>query len=46
MTERRGHGTEIAMNLDLKEYNGVIIVSGDGLFYEVRNNISDGWISY
>ncbi|XP_003729077.2 sphingosine kinase 2 [Strongylocentrotus purpuratus] len=37
ITERRGHGTEIAMNLDLKEYNGVIIVSGDGLFYEFIN---------
>ncbi|KAK0412022.1 hypothetical protein QR680_005988 [Steinernema hermaphroditum] len=34
-TERVGHGTEIAEKLDIDEYDGVAVVSGDGLVSEV-----------
>ena len=32
---KRGHGIEIARELDLSKYYGIVIVSGDGLLYEV-----------
>ncbi|XP_054762621.2 sphingosine kinase 2-like [Lytechinus pictus] len=41
ITERKGHGHELAVNLDLNQYNGVIIVSGDGLVYEFINGFGE-----
>jgi sphingosine kinase len=35
LTERAGHATEIMENLNLSAWYGVVIVSGDGLIYEV-----------
>ncbi|XP_048758666.2 sphingosine kinase 2-like isoform X2 [Ostrea edulis] len=39
ITERAGHATEIMKNLDLSAWYGVVIVSGDGLIYEVINGL-------
>ena len=36
-SERQGHAKEMMMTLTLTDYYGIIIVSGDGLVYEVRN---------
>jgi len=33
--ERAGHGEEIALSTDLSLYSGIVIVSGDGLLFEV-----------
>ena len=33
--ERAGHGVDIAASTDLTKYYGIVIVSGDGLTYEV-----------
>lgn len=35
VTERANHASDIARNLDLKQYAGLVIISGDGLLYEV-----------
>lgn len=34
-TEYAGHAREVARTLRLDEWNGVVIVSGDGLIFEV-----------
>lgn len=34
-TEYAGHAREIARTLRLDEWNGIVIVSGDGLIFEV-----------
>lgn len=36
MTEHAGHGTELMKSMNRKDYDGVVIVSGDGLIYEVN----------
>lgn len=36
VTERANHATEIVRDLDLTKYAGLVILSGDGLLYEVR----------
>ena len=33
--DHAGHGTEMMKTINRKEYYGVVIVSGDGLIYEV-----------
>ncbi len=33
--ERAGHAKEIAQTMVLEDYYGIVIVSGDGLVYEV-----------
>jgi YegS/Rv2252/BmrU family lipid kinase len=38
-TERRNHATEIVNDLVLTDYDGLIVVSGDGLVHEVINAI-------
>ncbi|KGO39250.1 ATP-NAD kinase, PpnK-type [Penicillium expansum] len=38
-TEYRGHGIEIAENLDIDAYDAVVCCSGDGLPYEVFNGL-------
>nr|XP_006812074.1 PREDICTED: sphingosine kinase 2-like [Saccoglossus kowalevskii] len=41
ITEYQGHAQDIVKNLNLKEWDGIIIVSGDGLLYEVINGIME-----
>lgn len=36
-TERRNHATEIVTELNLAEFDGLIVISGDGLVHEVIN---------
>lgn len=38
-TERRGHATEIAEQLDMNAYDAIVCCSGDGLPYEVFNGL-------
>lgn len=35
LTEYAGHAKEIARTLKLEEWSGILIVSGDGLIFEV-----------
>ena len=35
-SERAGHASEMMKTIDRNEWYGVVIVSGDGLIYEVR----------
>lgn len=35
ITQRANHAWEVARDLDLKQYAGLVILSGDGLLYEV-----------
>ncbi|XP_061181666.1 sphingosine kinase 2-like isoform X2 [Saccostrea echinata] len=39
ITEYAGHATEMMRSLDLSAWYGVVIVSGDGLIYEVINGL-------
>lgn len=39
VTERAGHATEIARNLDLQQLGGICVVGGDGTFHEVANGL-------
>ncbi|XP_067936065.1 sphingosine kinase 1-like [Watersipora subatra] len=39
VTERNGHGMEIARTIDLTELCGLVIVSGDGLLHEVLQGL-------
>lgn len=34
-TEYAGHAKEIGLNLDVEQWDGIVICSGDGLVYEV-----------
>lgn len=44
-TERRDHCKEhIDKELDFKKYNGVVIISGDGLMHEFVNSKATGVI--
>ena len=38
-TTHAGHAEEIMLTLDLDRYDGLVIVSGDGLMYEVVNGL-------
>ena len=38
-TQRQGHATEIASQLDLDRYDAIVTVSGDGLLHEVFNGL-------
>jgi sphingosine kinase len=38
-TTHAGHAEEIMLTLDLSRYDGLVIVSGDGLMYEVVNGL-------
>lgn len=40
-TERRGHATEIAKDLDINLYDAIVTCSGDGLPYEVFNGLGE-----
>ena len=35
VTERANHATDLVQTLDLTQYAGLVILSGDGLLYEV-----------
>ena len=39
MTEYRGHATDIMINLNAEKYDGIIVVSGDGLVHEIINGV-------
>ena len=39
VTQRVGHATEIAKNLDLQHLDGICVVGGDGTFHEVANGL-------
>ncbi|XP_019628153.1 PREDICTED: sphingosine kinase 2-like [Branchiostoma belcheri] len=41
VTERSGHAHDLMRDLDVSEWNGVVVVSGDGLIYEVINGLMD-----
>ncbi|XP_030053628.1 sphingosine kinase 2 [Microcaecilia unicolor] len=38
-TERQNHARELVQSLSLDEWNGIVIISGDGLLYEVINGL-------
>ena len=38
-TERAGHAQLHVQNLDLTSINGIVSVSGDGLFHEIVNGL-------
>ncbi|XP_051004497.1 sphingosine kinase 2 [Acomys russatus] len=40
-TERPNHARELVQGLNLKEWGGIVTVSGDGLLYEVLNGLLD-----
>lgn len=40
--EYAGHATEVMRKLDLSSWYGVVIVSGDGLIYEVQREREGG----
>lgn len=35
--EYAGHARDFVRGLDLNEWNGIVVASGDGLVYEVNN---------
>jgi len=35
LVEKAGHGAQMAKEMDLSKYYGILIISGDGLLYEV-----------
>jgi len=37
-TEYGGHAKELVQSIDLERWSGIVIVSGDGLVYEVKVN--------
>ncbi|XP_013398402.1 sphingosine kinase 1 isoform X2 [Lingula anatina] len=39
ITERAGHAKDVVKTIDISEWYGVIIVSGDGLIFEVINGL-------
>ncbi|XP_071518897.1 sphingosine kinase 1-like [Panulirus ornatus] len=39
LTERANHALDMVKYIDLDQYSGIIIVSGDGLLYEVYNGL-------
>ena len=39
VTQRVGHATEIAKDLDLQRIDGICVVGGDGTFHEVANGL-------
>jgi len=40
-TERRGHAKQIAQEMNLEEFDGIVCVSGDGLLSEVSSMLFD-----
>nr|XP_039265564.1 sphingosine kinase 2-like [Styela clava] len=41
LTEHPGHAKEIAKELKVEDWDGIVIVSGDGLIHEVINGLMD-----
>ena len=41
MTEYAGHAKELASSLDFSDYDGLVIIGGDGSFHEVANGMMD-----
>ncbi|MPC54192.1 Sphingosine kinase 1 [Portunus trituberculatus] len=39
VTERASHATDVVRTLDLTKYAGLVILSGDGLLFEVYNGL-------
>ncbi|XP_031558593.1 sphingosine kinase 1-like [Actinia tenebrosa] len=39
VTEYAGHAKEIGLNLDVEQWDGIVICSGDGLVYELVNGL-------
>ncbi|XP_037675396.1 sphingosine kinase 2 [Choloepus didactylus] len=40
-TERQNHARELVQGLSLREWDGIVTLSGDGLLYEVLNGLLD-----
>lgn len=41
VTERRNHARDFIKNLQLNQWSGILIISGDGLLYEVYNGLME-----
>eukprot|EP00058_Branchiostoma_floridae_P010050 XP_002595538.1 hypothetical protein BRAFLDRAFT_259924 [Branchiostoma floridae] len=41
VTERSGHAHDLMRDLEVSQWSGVVVVSGDGLIYEVINGLMD-----
>lgn len=41
VTERRNHARDFIKNLHLNQWSGILIISGDGLLYEVYNGLME-----
>ncbi len=39
ITEHKGHAIDIMKNININEYQGVIVIGGDGTFHEVINGL-------
>nr|XP_033815880.1 sphingosine kinase 2 [Geotrypetes seraphini]XP_033815881.1 sphingosine kinase 2 [Geotrypetes seraphini]XP_033815882.1 sphingosine kinase 2 [Geotrypetes seraphini]XP_033815883.1 sphingosine kinase 2 [Geotrypetes seraphini]XP_033815884.1 sphingosine kinase 2 [Geotrypetes seraphini] len=40
-TERQNHARELVQDLSLDEWDGIVVISGDGLLYEVINGLME-----
>uniref|UniRef100_A0A8C5PVD2 sphingosine kinase n=1 Tax=Leptobrachium leishanense TaxID=445787 RepID=A0A8C5PVD2_9ANUR len=40
-TERQNHARELVQGINLEEWDGIIVISGDGLLYEVINGLME-----
>ncbi|KAM9298802.1 sphingosine kinase 2 [Gastrophryne carolinensis] len=40
-TERQNHARELVQTLNLEEWDGIVVISGDGLLYEVINGLME-----
>lgn len=38
-TQRQNHALKVVREMNIEEFNGVVIVSGDGLFHEAVNGL-------
>ncbi|KAM8927042.1 sphingosine kinase 2 [Pelodytes ibericus] len=38
-TERQNHARELVQSINLEEWDGIVVISGDGLLYEVINGL-------
>ncbi|KAM4650598.1 sphingosine kinase 2 [Discoglossus pictus] len=40
-TERQNHARELVQGINLEEWDGIVVISGDGLLYEVINGLME-----
>ncbi|XP_053307911.1 sphingosine kinase 2 [Spea bombifrons] len=40
-TERQNHARELVQSINLEEWDGIVVISGDGLLYEVINGLME-----